>query len=152
MLPNVLTLILVECTIQTQLSLIMLCLLLLYGGNSKMLPFKTTAFLHFNNDQTYLIYTIFNCQNDVYLPEPRKWAKAAIPIMCVYVLTLTLISLFQQVMYIICDIINTWRTEPPRSLCLCCCPESNNFSSKCSKLSTHKGSESLALTGTDRST
>lgn len=68
MLPNVLTLILVECTIQTELSFlhIMLCLLLLYRGNSKMLPFKTTAFLHFNNDQTYLIYAIFSFQNDTF--------------------------------------------------------------------------------------
>lgn len=60
MLPNVLTLILVECTIQTLLSLIMLCLLLHYGANSKMLPFKTIAFLHVSDDQTYLIYTLFN--------------------------------------------------------------------------------------------
>lgn len=67
MLPNMLTLILVEGTIQTQLSLIMLCLLLHYGENSEMLPFKMIAFQHFNNDQTYLICTLFIVQNETHL-------------------------------------------------------------------------------------
>lgn len=64
MLPNMLTLILAECTIQTQLSLIMLCLLLHYGENSKMLPFKAITFMHFSNDEAYLIYTLLNVQNN----------------------------------------------------------------------------------------
>lgn len=64
MLPNMLPLILVECAIQTQLELIMLCLLLHYGENSKVLPFKMITFLHFSNDQVYLIYILFNVQND----------------------------------------------------------------------------------------
>jgi len=59
MLPNMLTLILVERTIQTQLSRVVFCLLLPYGESSKMLPFKTLTFLHFSNDQAYWIYTLF---------------------------------------------------------------------------------------------
>lgn len=70
MLPNMLTLILVECTIQTQLPLIMLCLLLHCGENSKMLPFKMIAFQHFNNDQAYLItpYLMFKMRH-IYISE-----------------------------------------------------------------------------------
>lgn len=66
--------------------------------------------------------------------------------MYMHVLTLTLSSLFQQLMYIIYsivlyNIINMYRTEASCSICLQCRPEGNTFSSKYSQLSAHKGSE-----------
>lgn len=52
-----------------------------------MLPSKMIAFQHFNNDQAYLIYILFNVQNETHLhllKEARPSSR-----LCVCMLTLT---------------------------------------------------------------